>query len=425
MFKKLRLKNFKNFKDVQLNMGNLTILVGENASGKSNLRDAFRFIQGISRGYTLTEIIGEKWIEGGVLQWRGIRGGTREIIFQGESSFTIEIDFIFKDENNKNKSAFYKIEVDVSDLSQSPKIVFEQLYIEKKYIFDSARAKSSHIDSQKDVIQQSFFPQLKVRVKNPQRGSDLEFFANQTIISQIIEHGKIHNNIKRKIKCVLDAFKLMRFLDLNPDSMRLPSLPGQNILGEKGENLSSVLQYICNNSQTKEALIQWVEEFTPMEAVDFEFIQDQTGKILLNLVEKNNQKISAYSASDGTLRFLAIIANLLSGKPASFYFFEELENGIHPTRLNLLLQFIQRKVKEGNIQIIVTTHSSLLLDFLSEETLKYAHLTYRLENQNYAKITRILDIPEAEKIIKEQSLTRLHQAAWLENVMEFIDEENE
>jgi len=49
MLKKLRLKNFKNFKDAQLILGDLTLLVGANASGKSNLRDALRFLHGIAR----------------------------------------------------------------------------------------------------------------------------------------------------------------------------------------------------------------------------------------------------------------------------------------------------------------------------------------------------------------------------------------
>ena len=58
MLTSLRLTNFKNFQDTELTLGPLTILVGTNASGKSNIRDAFRFLHGISRGYTLAEILG-------------------------------------------------------------------------------------------------------------------------------------------------------------------------------------------------------------------------------------------------------------------------------------------------------------------------------------------------------------------------------
>ena len=79
----LKLKQFKSFGGDQtheLPLGPLSLLVGTNASGKSNVRDALRLIHGIGRGYTLAEILGEKYGEGGVLQWKGIRGGSRELV---------------------------------------------------------------------------------------------------------------------------------------------------------------------------------------------------------------------------------------------------------------------------------------------------------------------------------------------------------
>src|SRR6185437_2485002 len=105
-----------------------------------------------------------------------------------------------------------------------------------------------------------------------------------------------------------------------------------------------------------------------------------------------------YSASDGTLRFLAMIAAMLGGKPARCYFFEELENGIHPTRLHLLLQLIEQQVSQGRTQVIATTHSPQLLSFLSRDAQENAALIYRLEGAPDAKIKRIVDIPEARRV---------------------------
>ena len=47
----VRLKNFKNFADETLRLGPSTVIVGANASGKNNIRDAFRFLHGIGRVY--------------------------------------------------------------------------------------------------------------------------------------------------------------------------------------------------------------------------------------------------------------------------------------------------------------------------------------------------------------------------------------
>ena len=81
MFKSLRLERFKNFKDAELKLGPFTVLIGANASGKSNIRDAFRFLHGIARGYNLIEIIGEKYGEGGERVWSGVREGGGRLYF--------------------------------------------------------------------------------------------------------------------------------------------------------------------------------------------------------------------------------------------------------------------------------------------------------------------------------------------------------
>jgi AAA15 family ATPase/GTPase len=92
MITKLRLENFKNFQSAELALGPLTLLVGTNASGKSNLRDAFRFLHGVGRGYTIEEIIGSKF-EGGEPLWGGMRGGVREVAFQGMPTFVLELSY--------------------------------------------------------------------------------------------------------------------------------------------------------------------------------------------------------------------------------------------------------------------------------------------------------------------------------------------
>jgi predicted ATPase len=205
--------------------------------------------------------------------------------------------------------------------------------------------------------------------------------------------------------------------------MKVPSVPGQR-LGDRGENLSSVLQTICEDESRKRAMTEWIRQLTPLDVVDFEFIPDQTGKILLSLVESNGQRTSAYSASDGTLRFLAMMATLMAPDAAQFYFLEEIDNGIHPTRLNLLLQLMEQHAQQGKVQIVTTTHSPQLLAMLSPEAREHAFLAYRFEDETEAHIQRILDIPTAREVLTRQNLARLHESGWLENVMAFARTED-
>ncbi len=74
MITSLRLRNFKNFTDERLALGPFNVIVGANASGKSNVCDAFRFLNGIGRGYTLAENIGGKYGSGGQIDWEANTG---------------------------------------------------------------------------------------------------------------------------------------------------------------------------------------------------------------------------------------------------------------------------------------------------------------------------------------------------------------
>ncbi len=162
-----------------------------------------------------------------------------------------------------------------------------------------------------------------------------------------------------------------------------------------------------------------------MDAVDFEFPADPTGKVLATLVEKNGQRITLASASDGTLRFLAFLAAFLGPHRSSFYFFEELENGIHPTRLSLLLDLIENQVKNKGIQVVATTHSPQLLGRLSQASLEHASLIYRLEDQPDARIIRVLDIPDARRVIKKYGAADLAAEGWFDRTAFFTQPEEE
>lgn len=394
MLTKLRLKNFKNFENASLALGPLTILIGTNASGKSNIRDAFRFLHGLSRGYNLAEIMGEKYIEGGVLQWQGIRGGTRESAYLGADTFslTLEISDPYK------AATVYSVEVRPGTGASRPGVVKESLCADDREVF-------RYTDHQKtSVIPDSV---------NPYRP-----LLTQIAEQQNWEAQSLTDCARETVK----AINSMRFSELSPSAMRRPSFPGQTVLGDRGENLSSVLHALCEEPRQKKALIEWIRELTPMDAADFDFVADQTGRILLTLVEENGRRTSAYSASDGTLRFLGMIAALLGPETPSFYFFEEPENGLHPGRLHLLLQLMERKASQGKVQIVATTHSPQLLGFLSENAVEHASLLYRLPDTPEGCIRRITDIPDAKRLVKEQGIANLHESGWFEDAVFFLED---
>lgn len=415
--RRLTLRGFKGFLDATLPLGGFTVIVGTNASGKSNLRDAFRFIHGIGRGYTVAEIIGEKYVEGGVLQWKGIRGGTREAAFFGLRHFSIEVGLELPD-GVKRREATYEITVELPENGKPPLVRAERLVVlgRGQYIFDS--------HPQTNAPLQDDPRHLFVRLtKTSQRGfvgKTISVINDRPALAQLQEHKDVRvKAVKEYAELTLEALRSMRFLDLSPDAMRIPSIPGQVTLGDRGENLSSVLEAICSEAGRKEVLTEWIRQLTPLDVSDFDFPQDATGRVIAVLVESNGRRTTVHSASDGTLRFLAMIAAFLGPEPARFYFFEELETGLHPTRLHLLLDLIERQTARGLTQVVATTHSPQLLTLLRPDSMHGAVLAYRLREGQDQRLTGIWDLPDARRVLKSQDLNRLHATGWLEDAAEF------
>ncbi len=417
MITKLKLTNFKSFKQAEINFGPVSILVGANATGKSNVRDALRFLHGIGRGYNLAEIIGEKYGEGDYIQWNGIRGGTREICFFSKDTFKICMG-VEGEHSDVNHTTRYEYEIGVKcgHLGEAPRVVEETLNQGEKLIFDW------HPSSNAEIATAALGLRLGSWLSDFDKELDtpIAYYLGQPAFAQMQDNG-ISGDEYPPMVAIQEALEHIRFIDFSPDSMRKPSTPGQLILSDRGENLSSVLQAICGTPELKSALSHWIQELTPMDVVDFEFVPDAAGKVLVHLVEANGNKISANSASDGTLRFLGMLAALLGPKPAKFFFLEEIDTGIHPSRLALLMDLLEQQAKNKGIQIVATTHSPQVLRLIKPENLKYATLAYRLRGSPETRLKSLPEIPHLMEVIAKSDLARLHESSWMENAMEFSE----
>ena len=217
--------------------------------------------------------------------------------------------------------------MDVSDITAGPRVVDESLRRRDDGSIHDVWHINGHL---KDAFRVRSFGNTADR-----KGLTV-FGSKRPILSQMTEQDR-PGDAPSASAAVSETLRSMRFLDLDPEAMRQPSQPGQVILGDRGENLSSVLQSICSDPALEQTLLSWVRALTPMDAVELGFEHDFAGRVMMYLVESSGARVSALSASDGTLRFLALVAALLSPDSGKLYFFEEFDNGIHPTRLHLLL----------------------------------------------------------------------------------------
>lgn len=407
MITSIRLVNFKNFADETLRVGPFTVIVGANASGKSNIRDAFRFLCGIGRGYTLAEIIGGKSRS----DWEPIRGAANEIIRFGQETFSIEMEL-------DDGRAHYTIEIGHHEKKSGEfQIKKEKLIVESETIY------VAHCEGEN----------LRVRGAWDKEQKEILLESNRAVLTQLtippipIESKRQEAFFELLPKISQPSFTLfeMYFPELSPDRMREPSLPGAEILGNFGENLPTVLKELCTDLKRQEILTSWVHELTPMDVQRFEFPRDPSGRIHLRLCEANGRKVSAYSASDGTLRFLAMLATLLGKNSWGLHFFEEIDTGIHPARQSLLLELIEKQVAKKKMQIIITTHAPDLLTFVNDNTFENMSVVCRLENSHDAIIRRVADLPNAKELRKSQGLGKLLAEGWIETALAFTENYDE
>lgn len=95
--------------------------------------------------------------------------------------------------------------------------------------------------------------------------------------------------------------------------------------------------------------------------------------------------------NDGLLRLVAILAHLVKGE--RFLLFDEIENGINPE----IIEELMRQLVEARQQVVVTTHSPMILNWLDDETARRSvALLYRNE-RGHTRSMRFFDLPDASK----------------------------
>lgn len=391
MITSLRLVDFKNFADETLRLGPFTVLVGANASGKSNIRDAFRILHGIGCGYSLDEVFGGKFVSGQQV-WEPIRGGPNGLIRWLREGFSISTEFQFG-------SDFMNHFISFNDPGELGSLIIwnEMIKNNNKIMFESNAG----------------------RLRTNGEEYSTEGILNPEF-SAICQRNYFDSYYGNRIAEILSR---MRFFDMVPGRVQQPSDIRHRIMGDKGEHLPAVLRFLCEDERRKKTFIEWLHELTPMDVEDFEFPIDPSGRVHLILKEKHGHKLSAFAASDGTLRFIAMLAALLTPKLPALYFFEEIEKHIHPSRLHLLVELIETQTSEYGLQVVATTHSPHLIAAVNDETFGNMSVIYRREDTNCAIIRPVSGISNAIELRQSQGLSRLLAGGWMENALAFTEDD--
>jgi predicted ATPase len=412
MLKKLRLIDFKSFADASVELAPLTLFVGANASGKSNLFDALRFLQAAVSGMTLDDVLNGD--ERG--HWPGIRGGAAEAARAGKSLFTIEStwELVHVDEEN-----FDSVPLPMTVEHEIRCHTRPAIRLDAERLCSGAGEELFRTDSvQNDHISTSWPSRLadssQAQRKVMAGPADWSMTSVWKALDLPREVSLVPPEFAAHVRGLDIELTQMRFLDLQPASMRGYGRSGAD-LGENGKNLSGVLHDLCSDQAQKQTFVDWLAELCAPELADIDFIRvEELGDVMAVLVEKDGTRISVRSLSDGTLRFLGTLVALFSARPHTIFVIEEIAEGLHPARIGVLVEWLQSLHRDKGIQLIATTHSPTVLRWLHEETLSDTILCARVPEHEGTVMRRLGDLPRFLEIVRDVGIEEMFTTRWLE-----------
>ena len=160
-------------------------------------------------------------------------------------------------------------------------------------------------------------------------------------------------------------FASIQQIDLEPRTLREYSdTPNVIRLGERGEDFASLVQTICSDERRKGAYLSWIQELRPDQVNDVGTVSGAVGDSLFMLRE-NGWEFPARALSEGTLRFAAMTAAFFQPEMPDIMTIEEIDNGIYPSRLGVLVELLRSLPKLSDTQVFAATHSPTLLECLT------------------------------------------------------------
>lgn len=221
-------------------------------------------------------------------------------------------------------------------------------------------------------------------------------------------------------KRVADQILAWQFLTLSPERMGLPvsqqRTKGAVRLANDGSNVADFLRDLRRQSQSAfDGIVETMAYVLPY-AKDIQptlSSSDIERKAWLQLGE-DTYKVPGWLLSTGTLRMLALLALLRHPNPPPLIVVEEIENGLDPRSIHLIVEEIRNAVSTGVTQIVITTHSPYLLDLLTLEHL----VVVERDAENHPRFTRPADQENLQKWAQQFAPGKLYTMGSLTGVSE-------
>ena len=346
MINSVRVVNFKSLADVSFTLGHFNCLVGMNGAGKSTVLQALDFVSQLMRG--------------DVQGWLDRRGWT-----------AADLNCKLRKERNIKFNVTFQT-------AQSGMLTWIGAFNRTDL---RCTMELAILNSEGETVLLDLRGLLYgLAGKEPQ---PIAFEYQGSILSALKE-----SELPAALLEFRDALRSVRSLELlSPDKLRKSARVSEHDIGAGGERLSAYLDNIKGDRKTK--LVALLQRFYPA-LVDYKITSQKSGWKKLSVFEQfGSQKLEteALHLNDGLLRILAVLTQADADR--SLLLLDELENGINQEIVETLVDTLLQSPQ----QLLVTTHSPLLLNYLPDDVAREAVQFLYKTPQGETKIRRFFSIP--------------------------------
>lgn len=328
MLTRLKVQNYKSLRDIDIPLNPLTVLVGPNAAGKSNIVDCISFLSEMPQN-DLNQVLAN-------------RGGFKDVVWAGSEkgapvpNILIQLEGLL---NLKGKNEQFEYGLNISDKQHEPvELEWVKWGVDKRILYErkesgwKAEGRVGSVARSASGLQYpQNMPELFVALASAMQTWSVYDFQRSKIIQR--------QQIKKETR-------------LAPD----------------GSNAAAVLHWVRNEdvdtfnrleSLLKKAIPEVEHLLTP---------PDEQGRVYVAFKERHlSGRIPAWNISEGSARLVATLLALFVPKPPELVAIEAPDTALHPYLMEYLAEIL--KLGSRDTQIVITTHSPFLLNYLPPESL--------------------------------------------------------
>jgi predicted ATPase len=375
MLRRLKARNFKSLRSLDVSLGPLNVLVGPNMGGKSNIIDALGFVY-------------ESWFPQpgtyGPLNALAKRGGIDEVLWKGGQENLLSVGFEFVDPAQPSRTFEYEIELAGGAggyvNTQNERLVLQEAKEHYPLITQDSQGRwLVNRNSERLVSIQVGRSGMELAPPNWD-GYPLKWFAQNW----------------RRYQLVPSVMKLIN------------QVTAGGVLDQHGQNLSAWLMWLQTRSpESFNRIAEVARDIFPEVRGLFTWPTQQGTVHLASQEQALLRPTPIYQMSDGEIIFIAFLSLICAPDDLSgtLFLVEEPENHLHPKLLETLiamLRQVRQEVTDRAVpvsQIVLTTHSPYVLDQMNLDEVVWVE-----KKNGETKIVRPSEKSHLRKLVQDEDL---------------------